>query len=612
MDVLDGVPRCVLGYQVKTRTQIVFSFLIPVIFELLVYTVVITADVLVVVEHFRNDNPTWAWFTLSFMWLPAIACFAAVLSSPSQWPETIGFDERTLRFVEKNLLVLVFFPVAAVYRFSRRIFWTIEALFHEKTSYGRVQAVCKIRETSPFELYHFLQAFLHAAPQMLLQLYILLRDNTFRNYDTVTAQIVSVVFSFLTMASIITSYQRFESQKIVGRCYPWSSEEQVKARKRELQRTTITVESVMERNITSGLPEPDPMTPNIMRNFYSRYGEDSPTPSGSSTQRKTLNVDQSNFDSLSSKKIKDPYINYTDDDKLTVSDTVDSLSPTVSFKQDLVENIEDIRDYIRRTDDSKLAAIVDNSDDEYEDPIYAEIFDKSPRTPAPPTPAAYLAKRASMLKNFFVFDTENFIKDHVPRLPGNLFEHSERKSTPAPAASDEPDGDLLSLPSRRQIISGLEEDDLSGKSVAFAGWVMFLFMRMIALSVFYVFFPTYFWMICLNHYLLMIACIIYEVRFHEKLERYYFYLFLAYIYMFSIMEFKIKFIHVRTWYVGYVTVMLVENFAMNAIWYNLGTFESWWFDFIHFITIMSGILSLLCLLFYYAFLRPRDKLLFVN
>lgn len=498
------------------------------------------------------------------------------------------------------------------FRFSRRIFWTIEALFHEKTSYGRVQAVCKIRETSPFELYHFLQAFLHAAPQMLLQLYILLRDNTFRNYDTVTAQIVSVVFSFLTMASIITSYQRFESQKIVGRCYPWSSEEQVKARKRELQRTTITVESVMERNITSGLPEPDPMTPNIMRNFYSRYGEDSPTPSGSSTQRKTLNVDQSNFDSLSSKKIKDPYINYTDDDKLTVSDTVDSLSPTVSFKQDLVENIEDIRDYIRRTDDSKLAAIVDNSDDEYEDPIYAEIFDKSPRTPAPPTPAAYLAKRASMLKNFFVFDTENFIKDHVPRLPGNLFEHSERKSTPAPAASDEPDGDLLSLPSRRQIISGLEEDDLSGKSVAFAGWVMFLFMRMIALSVFYVFFPTYFWMICLNHYLLMIACIIYEVRFHEKLERYYFYLFLAYIYMFSIMEFKIKFIHVRTWYVGYVTVMLVENFAMNAIWYNLGTFESWWFDFIHFITIMSGILSLLCLLFYYAFLRPRDKLLFVN
>lgn len=116
MDVLDGVPRCILGYQVKTRAQIVFSFLVPVIFELLVYTVVITADVLVVVEHFRNGHPTWAWFSLSFMWLPAITCFSAVLSSPSQWPEAIGCDARTLRFVDKNLLVLVFFPVAAVYR----------------------------------------------------------------------------------------------------------------------------------------------------------------------------------------------------------------------------------------------------------------------------------------------------------------------------------------------------------------------------------------------------------------------------------------------------------------------------------------------------------------
>ncbi|XP_062537338.1 uncharacterized protein LOC134205750 [Armigeres subalbatus] len=605
MDVLDGVPRCVLGYQVTTRTQIVFSFLIPVIFELLVYTVVITADVLVVVEHFRNGNPTWAWLSLSFMWLPAVACFAAVLSSPSQWPETVGCDGRTLRFAGKDVLILVFFPVAAVYRFSRRIFWSIEALFHDRSSYGRVQAVEKVRESSPFELYHFLQAFLHAAPQMLLQLYILLRDNTFRNYDTVTAQIVSVIFSFLTMASIITSYQRFESQKIVGRCYPWSSEEQVKSRKKELLRTTSTV----ERNITSVLPEPDPMTPNIMRNFYSRYGDDSPTPSGSGTQRKTMNVDQSNFDSTSMKNIKDPYLNYTDDDKLTVSDTVDSLSPTVSFKKDLVENIEDIRDFIRRTDDSKLAFNANSSDDEYEDPIYAEVFDKSPQTPAPPTPVAYLAKRASMFRNFFVFDTENFIKDHVPRLPEKLFDHSDRKSTPN---GDETDGDLLSLPSGRQMIHGLEEDDLSGKSVAFAGWVMFLLMRMIALSVFYVFFPTYFWMVCLNHYLLMIACIVYEVRFHEKLERYYFYLFLAYIYTFSLMEFKIKFIHVRTWYVGYFVIVFAENIAMSAIWYYLGSFESWWFDFLHYITIASGILSLLCLLFYYAFLRPKDKLLFVN
>lgn len=44
--------------------------------------------------------------------------------------------------------------------------------------------MAKAAATSPFELYHFLQAFLQAAPQTMLQFYILLREDTFRNYET--------------------------------------------------------------------------------------------------------------------------------------------------------------------------------------------------------------------------------------------------------------------------------------------------------------------------------------------------------------------------------------------------------------------------------------------
>lgn len=116
MDALDGIPKCVLGYQVKTRSQIVLSFMVPVVFEFIVYVVVTTADVLVVVEHFRNDNTTWAWLTLCLIWIPAIACFSAVLSSPSHWPEAVGCDAQTWRFIGKHLLILLLFPVAAIYR----------------------------------------------------------------------------------------------------------------------------------------------------------------------------------------------------------------------------------------------------------------------------------------------------------------------------------------------------------------------------------------------------------------------------------------------------------------------------------------------------------------
>lgn len=57
-------------------------------------------------------------------------------------------------------------------------------MFHERDSYERHHATAKAAETSAFELYHFLQAFLQAAPQIILQFYIILRADVFRNYDT--------------------------------------------------------------------------------------------------------------------------------------------------------------------------------------------------------------------------------------------------------------------------------------------------------------------------------------------------------------------------------------------------------------------------------------------
>ncbi|XP_052867717.1 uncharacterized protein LOC128273727 [Anopheles cruzii] len=628
MDTLDGVPRSVLGRPVKTRTQIVMTFLVPVIFEAMVYIVLTTADVLVTIEHFRNGNTGWGWTTLTLIWLPSIVCFCSIVSTPERWPEQIGCDERTQNFLFKNCAILLFFPLAALNRFNRRIFWSIESLFHEKGSYGRAQSVAKILETSPCELYHFLQAFLQAAPQMLLQLYILLRDGTFRNYDTVTAQVISVVFSFLTMATIITTYQRFESQKIVGRCYPWSTTEQTCARRKHLLRTTSTAESVLAAAATtpSIAPEADPIVPTIMRNFYSKFGGDlpaedtgslesiGPPPLTPGTQRKTLNVDASNFDRQQSKGYRDPYgYNFTDDDKvgMVTVDTVDHNSGRapragrgVSFKlRDTEEELYAMEQYLRSTEDLQHIGEAD-SDDEYLKP---DNFDAVPKRTAPPAPEANVFHRVSVYRNMLLHNAETFIKDRVPRLPEKLFDHG-----PPSTVLDETDGDRLSLPSRRRTIVGLEQDDMVGKAVTFVGWVLFLLMRMLALSTFYVFFPLYFWMLCANHYLLMIACIVYEVRTHEKLERYFFYLYLAYIYVFSLLEFKIRFVHVRSWYVGYIGIVLLENVAMLVVWYNLGTFESWWFHFLHYVIIASGALSVMCFLFYYAFLRPKDKVLFVN
>lgn len=83
---------------------------------------------------------------------------------------------------DKNAVLNVSIFVSS--RFSRKIFWCIESLFHEKNTYERHHAIQKAAEHSPFELYHFLQSFFHSAPQVVLQLFILLRDDAFRNYNT--------------------------------------------------------------------------------------------------------------------------------------------------------------------------------------------------------------------------------------------------------------------------------------------------------------------------------------------------------------------------------------------------------------------------------------------
>lgn len=69
-------------------------------------------------------------------------------------------------------------------RYGRRIFWSIEALFHDKEFKERRRAVRRAFENSPFELYHFCQAFFQAAPQIMLQLYHMLRQDIFQNFQT--------------------------------------------------------------------------------------------------------------------------------------------------------------------------------------------------------------------------------------------------------------------------------------------------------------------------------------------------------------------------------------------------------------------------------------------
>lgn len=410
------------------------------------------------------------------------------------------------------------------------------------------------------------------------------------------------------MAMTVESFQRFESQRIVGRCYPWLAPHQLEQKQHIFRRTlSCPVLSVARKE------DPVNFKPCIMEEDELK---------ATTYFRKTLNVDENNFDNNDEKVLKEVYFVSNITAQSEIPDEVDS--EIIKRTNDTNHDIEEIKEYLRQTNDE------DGDDEDNESAILRnkEVnFDRTPSLPPPPQPTSkfpymYSLHRISTFKDMLIFNAESFIKDKVPRIPDGLFEHhhpipnekeiKKEGATTMPMTFINDETDIL-LPTRKKVIEGIENDEMLGKFISFLGWAMFLLMRMISLSAFAVFYPMECAYLCFAHYLFMLICLGYETRLKEKRQRSMFYIVLAYIFIFNLMEFKIKFKNIRSWYIGYFCLVLLQNITMTIVWYGYSTFpENWWFQFMFSIIVQSGISSVLCMLLYFCYLKPKNKAFFVN
>lgn len=647
MDVLDGVPKHVLGREIKTQPRVFFAILLPACLELIAYLIQTLADLGVGIQLYRDNESAFGCLTLMLIAAPAVVCFVSIVISSWQWPESEGCNAENTKFLFIQLFNLFFFPIGAILRFCRRIFWSIESFFHEQDTYEWQESIMKATENSPFELYHLIQAYIQAAPQVILQLYILLREDIFRNFETTNVQVLSIVFSMVNIAVMTMSYQRFESQKIVGRNYPWSTTQYVQHRNRRFQRTRSLVEHMRESKKQSAHNSSVfPETKHIMERFHSQHHSAGPnTPSDS----KIMPLENSTADQ--SGNLIEDRDSKTRNIGMDELDVIRRRSFTNESDWSTIESEDDTFIQLReRTSTSQMR-------------VQSMGFDGVPDIPPPPPPntSSVTMKRQSFnplnrlstFTDMLVLNAEMYIKDHVPRPPRILIERTLSKEEKEEAArgvqlkkdntNDVSDGngsqmensepeirtkvtDTVNsplvgkktaaedevdffLPSRKKTIEGVDQDDFAGKLVSFFGWILFIFMRMISLSVFSVFYPREFVYLIVAHYLLMLLVILFESQLKEKCERILFYFGLAYIYIFVVMEFKIKFRHVRYVYIGFFIVTLVENFVITLVWYNKAEFYSWWFEFLFSSIMYSGGLTFLCLIVYYCILRPENIIL---
>lgn len=168
--------------------------------------------------------------------------------------------------------------------------------------------------------------------------------------------------------------------------------------------------------------------------------------------------------------------------------------------------------------------------------------------------------------------------------------------------------DLFRIPKVMEI-KGLPDDDMAGKVIAFCWWFCFLLARMLAISAFAYFYPTDVIWLLASHFVLVVALLLYDVRSDEvRRSKAIFFIFIGLVYLFCLIEFKIKFKKTKFIYNGFFALVFTENIVMSLVWWcaNLETVENdWWFRYIMYLIAICTALSLISMLFYLKVNKPE-------
>ena len=454
---------------------------------------------------------------------------------------------------------------------------------------------------------------------------------------TANVQAISLVFSAIDLASVTTFYQRFESQKQVGRHYPWSTEEQKQASRLKLEKNRCLKEECLRKKRDSErslhkFPESD----KIMENFKAKNQNETLDHGQGNTDLQPLIGQQSEAVSMESVNQVSQPLTHT-----VQVHGYDELDNEAGDEQSAL-----LRAHLNITDDDKIKTkplLNLKRQKEYETAEYDEV----PNTPPPPLPiklhtnsedtidAPQLRTQTSQqsnsetnkrtsrafsqletFKDMLLMNAQLYIKENVPRPPKMLIKRVEDSSDPGktpPQSPKSPQDEVdFFLPRPTKVVNGIQQDDFASKTISFFGWIAFVIMRMLSLATFCVFFPKAFLILMAVHYFIMLAALYLESRFKSTLNRTVFYFMLAYVYIYVLLEFRVKFKHIRVWFVCYFLLTMTENLIMTTIWYSREEFESWWFGFIFEGIIYSGILFVATIIVYYFILKPKDVILLVE
>lgn len=200
----------------------------------------------------------------------------------------------------------------------------------------------------------------------------------------------------------------------------------------------------------------------------------------------------------------------------------------------------------------------------------------------------------------------------APPRPDSIVNESSEAAKPE-ELTEKPTERLstLIIPKRKQSTKGLEEDDPVGKFVSFLWWFLFILPRVISIAIFFESFPFYLLGILGAHYALMLAYLFYYAKYQDA-TTFFVNLWLGLVYIFSMIEYRIKFKYADKWIVSYCTFVMLQNIALTIVWFYYGEWTGFWYTYAFAITFISMGLCISSSAVYHTFLKPGKRRVYAS
>lgn len=160
----------------------------------------------------------------------------------------------------------------------------------------------------------------------------------------------------------------------------------------------------------------------------------------------------------------------------------------------------------------------------------------------------------------------------------------------------------IALPVRKPRTKGLQEDEPLGVLAAFNAWLMYLIARVLVIAAF-----THFYLwpslgMIISHYFIMVA----YIWFCNPCPSFWAPL-IALIFILCPIEVKVRYKYPRVFLILFFALVLLEDLATVILWYCGAEWESWWYDFAFVFIIGCHGMAVLNAALYLFMFKPNAK-----